>query len=127
MSKNSISSNRGFIFLDIVFALFIFGVGLMAVVSFHNSAAQAQQRAENYLQAVNLASSAVDYTVAHLETGSLSVDPNGLEEEEQIGKFGRRLVIRQETQDILEISVEVSWLERGKIRNYLLQCLYYKG
>ncbi|NLL52235.1 MAG: hypothetical protein GX248_05965 [Peptococcaceae bacterium] len=127
MSKDSVFPNRGFIFLDIVFALFIFSIGLLTVMSFHNSAVHAQQRAENYLEAVNLASSAVDYTVADLEAGNVSVDPNGQEEEEQIGKFGRRVVIRQETEDILEISVEVSWLERGKSRSYLLQCLYYKG
>jgi|GEM_PF-3309263 len=121
--------NKGFIFLDILFALLIVSVGFLVVIGLNNSTAQTQLRAENYLQAVNLASSAMDQTLTDLEAGIINLDFNGLplEEKKQIGKYERNLAIRAASEDMLEITVEIVWSERGNRKNYVLYSLYYRG
>ncbi len=120
-------ATTGFILLDVMAALLFFSIGFFAVLSLNNAAALAQARAENYLQAVNLAASAMDRIVGDLEAGRRDADAGAPNDEQEIGKFTCRTTTEQEAESILRITVEIGWEENKRTRNYILQCLCDMG
>jgi len=48
-----------------------------------------------------------------------------IETEESTGIFTRKINIGRETDNLLSIMVEISWIETGEKRKYLLQSLFY--
>ncbi len=120
------NGSGGYIFLDIILGLFIFGLGFVIVLSVTNAAALAEAQAENYLQAVNLASSAMDEMLDNLDSDSSYGETYPIVgTEEKIGKFKQKINVGWESDSILWITVEVIWNERSETRNYLLHSLFY--
>jgi hypothetical protein len=120
------TSSKGYILLDILVGLFIFGVGFSATLGIINTAVLARGQADNYLQAVNLASSSMDETLNNLG-GNSACKYTYLSGEvsNTIGNFERVIKAEWDSIDLLLLTVEVRWMEKGEIREYILESLFY--
>lgn len=119
-------SGKGFILLDVLIGLFIFGLGFAVITGVINTAALAGGEAQNYLQAVNLASSTMDELLNLLEIDNSSQYAYlGKEGKEQVGTFEKLIKMEWESVDLLLVTVEIKWKEKGEVRNYLLESLFY--
>lgn len=121
-------NTRGFIYLDIVIALFIFGLGFVVVVGIVNAAYLKNSHTTNYLKAINLASSAMDTTLSIIEedASSVAVYLNG-QVSNQAGSYDVNIRAEWENVDLglINVTVAVDWMERGNSKKYLLYRLYH--
>ena len=78
MSNTCKANNHGYVFIDILVGLLIFSLGFVAVLSLNNWVAQSKAQADNYLEAVNIASSTMDEILHEYKefAGDLSNMPN---------------------------------------------------
>lgn len=116
--------DRGYILLDILVALFIIGFGLAVSLGVIDTAALANAQAENSLQAINLAASQMDQVIYNLKvnnccpdeylTGSIS---------KRCGRFESMIGAKWDSAGLLLVTVRIQWLERGELREYLLESL----
>lgn len=120
------NSNKGYILLDILIGLFIFGLGFTVIIGLTSIAALAKGQTDNYLDAINLASSTMDEILSDLEEdSSFSNLYLSINVKDRIGTFERAVKSEWESSNLLLILVEIKWVEKGQDREYLLESLYY--
>lgn len=120
------TANKGYILLDILIGLFIFGLGFAVILGVINTAALARGETDNYLQAVNLAGSKMDELLSNLEEDNsyrYSFLPG--EVKDNVGPFERIIKAEWDSADLLLLTVQIKWIERGEVRDYLLESLFY--
>ncbi|HHV63647.1 MAG TPA: hypothetical protein GXX46_01000 [Peptococcaceae bacterium] len=120
------TSDQGYLLLDILVGLFIFGLGFAVILGVINTAALANGQSSNYLQAVNLGTSAMDEILAKLkEDNSFRYAYLGVVQKEKVGNYWRTIKMEWDSIDLLLITVRVEWMERGEGRDYYLESLFY--
>ena len=118
----------GFALLDVLNALFVFALGFGAIYGLSAAALQETHEAVVLNQAANVAQSTLDSLAAvpwaeNLATGACV--PGG-SVEGSTGRFSWKLTSDWYTSpNLLRVTVEVSWVERGKSRTYTLESVYY--
>lgn len=118
----------GFIYLDIVIALFIFGLGFVVMVGIINAAYLKNSHTTNYLKAINLACSAMDTTLSILEkdASSAAVYLNN-HVSNNVGSYNVDIRAEWKNTDLglINVTVAVDWMERGNSKKYLLYRIYH--
>lgn len=121
------SKDRGYVLFDVLLALFLFSVGFAALFSLTEGAFSEARQAAGLLEGANLAQEMMDgLTVRGWRENIASGDclPGGA----ITGQGGSyHWTIRTEWEDIpnlLRVTIDVSWSERGKISSYKLESLY---
>jgi len=119
-------NDKGYIILDVLLGIVIFGLGFAAAWKMNISALLMDGQTDNLFQAINLAESTIE------ELHSDLLDDNGLadlysmrEIREQIGRFSRTIRADWETTDLLLIQVEIEWVERECSKKYCLESFCY--
>lgn len=114
----------GYIFLDVLIGILLFGLGITVMMSLTNTAVLAEEEAVNYLAAVNLAGSSLDQTMSTLQTDldTRNVLP-GQAVTDQVGRYERLTQVDWDSEELLKISIRIQWLEKGENRNYSLEGL----
>lgn len=119
---------KGYALVDVLMALFLFSIGFSVVYSLTETAVSENQQAANLTQAMSIAQKTMD---------RLAVRPwsENLAEGECIpgetvtgceGLFDWTLYAEwDEYPELLNIEMEVEWLEKGDARSYHLGSVYY--
>ncbi|NLP43687.1 MAG: hypothetical protein GX351_03575 [Peptococcaceae bacterium] len=120
------TDNKGYVFIDILVGLLIFGLGFATVLSLNNWAVQAKNQADNYLEAINIASSTMDEILHGFKNKDLTGDFKDIQNlTDRYGRFERVITMNWDAPNILIISVKLKWIENGEPREYLLESLLY--
>lgn len=120
------TADRGYIMLDIVLGLFIFGMGFAAVWGLNTAAVIGSAQLDSSLKAINLASSTVDELYCRFGDDRAYIDYYcSVEVNDRVERFDRSITAQWETMDLLLLTVEIRWLERGVSKDYSLESYYY--
>ncbi|NLI91854.1 MAG: hypothetical protein GX434_06480 [Peptococcaceae bacterium] len=116
--------NKGYILLEILMGLFLFGLGFTVILGLIQTVALANGQAHNLLEAVNLAGSTTEEITYHIKQDRLNTY-SYLSGElcDQAGMFRRTIRTKWDSPDVIWISVEIQWTELGEHRNYSLESL----
>lgn len=121
-----ILKNNGYILLDILLGLFILGLGLAIIWGLNNSAVLKSGQVDSSLQAVNLASSTLDELHCRFDEDRGYLDNfTSVEVKDRYGLFERVIKAQWQTMNLVLLTVEIQWLERGVSREYSLESYYY--
>ncbi len=124
---NSKQYERGFVLLDVVFALFLFTLGFTALYGLTEGAIQEAQQVINLTEAANYAQDLIEDLAAQPWTDNLQKGrcKPGETVEGQKGRFQWKLFSEWDTPgELLRVQVEVSWKEKGKTQKYSLETLF---
>jgi len=111
----------------VLLALFLFSIGFAVLFGLTEGAAAESRQAANLLEGANLAQKKMDQLAVHIWTDNiaqLACLPGGKVEGNE-GKF--HWLIESDWDDVpqlLRVSVEVRWTERGNPASYMLETLY---
>ncbi len=117
---------RGYILLDILIGLFIFGLGFLVVMGLIQTSALSYQQSHNIQEAVNLAGSTLEQVITDINQDSMNqylyLDGKVCD---VVGKYRRKIKAEWETVDLLLLTVEIRWMEKNEEKNYDVKSLYY--
>ncbi|MCO1600076.1 hypothetical protein [Desulfosporosinus nitroreducens] len=125
--SNNIGTAKGYVLFDVLFALFLFSLGFGVLFELTVGALSESRRATTLMEGANLAQATMDHLAVHNWSDNIA-DRNcipGRAIEGTDGKF--RWIICSEWHDtpqLLKVSVEVIWMERGNPYQYKLESLY---
>jgi len=120
------TNDRGYAFIDILVGLLIFSLGFATILSLNNWVVQAKVQAENYMEAINIASSTMDEIINEYKNKEFTGDfADILNLNDRYGKYERIIVMTKDAPNLWLISVKLEWIERGEPREYLLESLLY--
>jgi len=120
------TNDRGYAFIDILVGLLIFSLGFATILSLNNWVVQAKVQAENYMEAINIASSTMDEIINEYKNKEFNGDfADILNLNDRYGKYERIIVMTKDAPNLWLISVKLEWIERGEPREYLLESLLY--
>lgn len=120
------SDNYGYILLDILLGLFILGIGLAVIWGLNNSTVLKSGQVDSSLQAVNLASSTLDELLCEFdEDKSYIYKYSSVEVKDRFGLFERIIRAEWKTMNLVLLTVEIEWPERGVSKEYCLESYYY--
>ncbi|HBV89034.1 MAG TPA: hypothetical protein DEF42_20880 [Desulfosporosinus sp.] len=127
MKNHNFVPAKGYVLFDVLLALFLFSLGFAALFGLTVGALYESGQASNLMEGANLAQSKMDRLAAHEWSDNFArrdCVPGGIVE----GTDGRfHWLIRSEWHDspeLLEVGVEVHWMERGHPYQYKLESLY---
>jgi hypothetical protein len=126
-SRGSKASNQGFVLLDVVFALFLFTLGFVALYGLTEGATREAQQVINLTEAANHAQDLMEELSAHSWTDNLAIGRciPGETVEGQKGRFQWKIFSKWNNPgELLSVEVEILWKEQGKIQNYTLITLF---
>jgi hypothetical protein len=121
------NGDQGFVLLDVILALFLFGLGFASLYGLAESAWKEAEQAIHLTEAANLAQSIIEELAAVSWTDNINSGRCLLDDSVEGGKdlYNWRLFIDWAIPDeLLRVQVEVFWLEQGRIKNYTLEGLY---
>jgi len=130
--KGWLSDKNGFTLIEILIALTIFSVGMLAVAAMQIMAIRGNRIGNEYSQAVVLAQTKIEElrsaAFSNLTAGGTS-DPNNPVNETggSGGIFSRSWVIANNTNFSRMITVTVSWTQGGVARNVILNTVTRGG
>lgn len=119
--------SQGFVLFDVLLGLFIFSLGFAALFGLTERAVFETQQATTLMEVSNLAQEIMDRLTAQgwseiIATGACL--PGGIVDG-NTGRFHWRVRSDWENNpQLLRVSVEVSWSERGRPFGYKLESLY---
>ena len=120
------TNDRVYAFIDILVGLLIFSLGFATILSLNNWVVQAKVQAENYMEAINIASSTMDEIINEYKNKEFTGDfADILNLNDRYGKYERIIVMTKDAPNLWLISVKLEWIERGEPREYLLESLLY--
>lgn len=126
MSREKLAKSQGYVFLDVLFGLFILGVGLATVLGFNHTLYNAQSQNRNYLEAINLASTVMEDQTHVLAEKQKAGETNyvvNISKEQGIFQYSVDSIWEQA--DLMKILVKVNWVEINQSREYQLERLFY--
>lgn len=112
---------------DVLLALFLFSLGFAVLFGLTEGAVFEARQASTLLEGANLAQEKLEQLAVHAWSENIASQaciPGGMVEGHE-GKF--HWLIHSEWEDIpelLKVSVEVRWMERGNPYQYKLESLY---
>ncbi len=124
---NCFVAGNGYVLFDLLLALFLLSLGFTVLLGLTVGAVTQSRQATTLMEGANLAQETLDCLAGHGWSDNIARQaciPGGTVEGTD-GKF--RWLIRSEWYDIpelLKVSVEVFWIERGKPHQYKLESLY---
>ena len=122
-----INAPQGYVLFDVLLALFLFSLGFAVLFGLTEGALSEARQASTLLEGANLAQKKLDQLAVHAWSDNITQQaciPGGTVEGNE-GKF--RWIIASDWDDspqLLKVSVEVRWTERGNPSWYMLESLY---
>ncbi len=119
---------QGYALLDVLLAMFMFGLGFATLYGLSEAAWHDSQQAVNLNEAANLAQSTLDRLstrswAQNFADGSIVV---GETVEGDDGRYHWRLHSAWDAlPDLLQVSIRVEWPERGQRRQFQLDTIYH--
>ncbi|MDR3541833.1 MAG: hypothetical protein P4L69_12825 [Desulfosporosinus sp.] len=125
--KVSLKASRGYVLFDVLLALFLFSIGFAVLYGLTESAVSEARQAASLLEGANLAQKKMDQLAVHSWADNIAQQaclPGGTVEGNE-GKFHWLIVADwDDLPQLLRVSVEVRWIERGSPGCYKLESLY---
>ena len=121
------NSARGYVLFDVLLAVFMFSLGFAGIYGLTESAVAEARQAADLLEAANLAQKTMDSLTVRgwPENIAAGVCLPGSIVTKQEGKFRCQIsTVWDEVPQLLRVSVDVHWLERGTPIIYKLESLY---
>jgi len=123
---SALRRSRGFSLLEVMVALAILGIALVAIFQLFSLNLRSTQKAEDY-------SKAIFYARSMLDEAYIFVDPaDASDSKEYENKYGvtRKVSLKSESEDgdikVYDITVEVVWPPSGNFRISALRAVYAK-
>ncbi len=127
MTTDKIKTSGGFVLFDVLLAVFLLSIGFAVLFGLTEGAVSEARQASTLMEGANLAQKKLEQLAAHAWSDNLSSQaciPGGKVEGDD-GKFHWLIYSQWEgTPQLLKVSVEVSWTERGNPYQYKLESLY---
>lgn len=127
MTTDKTKASQGYVLFDVLLALFLFSLGFAVLFGLTEGAVSEARQASTLMEGANLAQKIMDRLAVQIWSENIASQaciPGGTVEGHE-GKF--RWLIHSEWEDIpqlLRVSVEVRWVERGNPPWYKLESLY---
>jgi len=127
MATEKIKAPQGYILFDVLLALFLFSLGFAVLFGLTEGAVNESRQALTLMEGANLAQEKLDQLAVHAWRNNITQQaciPGGTVEGNE-GKF--HWILCSDWDDIpqlLRVSVEVRWTERGNTSQYKLESLY---
>jgi hypothetical protein len=127
MPTENNTASRGYVLFDVLLALFLFSMGFAILFGLTEGAVSEARQASTLMDGANLAQQKMDQLADHDWSDNIAQQaciPGGTVEGNE-GKF--HWIIASDWDDIpqlLRVSVEVRWIERGNTSQYKLESLY---
>lgn len=127
MKIKKIKNSQGYVLLDVLLALFLFSLGFAVLFGLTEGAVSEARQASNLMEGANLAQKKLEQLAVHAWSANITRQaciPGGTVEGNE-GKYHWLIVSKwADTPQLLKISVEVLWTERGNPAGYKLESLY---
>ncbi|HWQ89275.1 MAG TPA: hypothetical protein VN374_04815 [Desulfitobacteriaceae bacterium] len=119
---------KGYALVDVLMALFLFSISFSVVYGLTETAVSENQQTANLTQAMNIARKSMERLAERPWSENLA--EGGCIPSETVtgneGLFDWTLCAEwDEYPELLNIEIEVEWLEKGKIHSYYLGSVYY--
>ena len=127
MTTDKTKVSQGYVLFDVLLALFLFSLGFAVLFGLTEGAVSEARQASTLMEGANLAQEIMDRLAVQTWSENIASQaciPGGTVEGHE-GEFG--WLIHSEWEDIpqlLRVSVEVRWVERGNHPWYKLESLY---
>lgn len=127
MTTKRANATQGYVLFDVLLALFLFSLGFAVLFGLTEGAVTKSRQASSLMEGANLAQKVMDRLAIHDWRENLAQQaciPGGTVEGHE-GKF--QWIIRSDWDSIpqlLRVSVEVFWQEKGNYSQYKLESLY---
>lgn len=124
---NKAKTSQGYVLFDVLLALFLFSLGFAMIFGLTEGTISEARQATTLMEGANLAQKKMDQLAAHAWRDNIAQQaciPGGTVEGQE-GIF--RWMIHSEWEDcpqLMRVSVEVRWTERGNPYQYKLESLY---
>lgn len=127
MTTYKTNNSQGYVLFDVLLALFLFSLGFAVLFALREGGVSEARQATTLMEGANLAQEKMDQLAVHAWSDNIARQaciPGGTVEGQE-GKF-RWLIVSNwsDTPQLLEVSIEVRWTERGKPYQYKLESLY---
>lgn len=119
--------SQGYVFFDVLLALFLFSLGFAVLFGLTEGALSEARQAAALMDGANLAQQKMDQLAVHNWTENIlrrNCIPGGTVEGNE-GNFHWIIASDWENSpNLLRVSVEVCWIEKGNLSRYKLESLY---
>jgi hypothetical protein len=126
-STEKLIDSKGYVLFDVLLALFLFSLGFAVLFGLTEGAVAEARQAANLMEGANLAQKKLDQLAVHTWSDNIARQaciPGGTVEGNE-GIFHWLIVSNwDDSPQLLRISVEVLWTERGNPAGYKLESLY---
>ena len=127
LRPSSLKPSQGYVLFDVLLALFLFSIGFAVLFGLTEGAVSESRQAASLLEGANLAQKKMDQLAAQDWTDNIAQQaciPGGSVEGNE-GIFHWLIVSDwDDVPQLLRVSVEVRWTERGNPTGYKLESLY---
>ncbi|MDR3586639.1 MAG: hypothetical protein P4L59_15200 [Desulfosporosinus sp.] len=124
---SSLKPSQGYVLFDVLLALFLFSIGFAVLFGLTEGAVSESRQATSLLEGANLAQKKMDQLAVHGWNDNIvrqTCIPGGSVEGNE-GRFHWLIVSDwDDVPQLLRVSVEVRWTERGNPTWYKLESLY---
>jgi len=126
-TTNKTKASQGYVLFDVLLALFLFSIGVAVLFGLTEAGVSEARQASTLMEGANLAQKKIEQLAVHPWSDNIAQQaclPGGTLEGNE-DKF--HWLIHSEWADIpqlLKVSVEVRWTERGNTYQYKLESLY---
>jgi len=127
MTTEKLKDSQGYVLFDVLLALFLFSLGFAVLFGLTEGAVSEARQASTLMEGANLAQEIMDRLAVQIWSDNIARQaciPGGTVEGHE-GKF-RWLIVSNwdDIPQLLRVSVEVRWAERGNPAWYKLESLY---
>jgi len=127
MSTEKLKAPQGYVLFDVLLALFLFSLGFAVLFGLTEGAIFEARQASTLMEGANLAQGKMEQLAVQVWQDNIARQaciPGGTVEGNE-GKFHWLIVSDwDDIPQLLRVSVEVRWTERGNPYQYKLECLY---
>lgn len=127
MTTEKLKASQGYVLFDVLLALFLFSLGFAVLFGLTEEAVFESRQAATLMEGANLAQRKLEQLTAHTWSDNITRQvciPGGTVEGNE-GKFHWLIVSNwDDIPQLLRVSVEVRWTERGNPAWYKLESLY---
>ncbi len=121
------NTSQGYVLFDVLLALFLFSLGFAVLFGLTEGGVSEARQATTLMEGANLAQKKMDQLAVHAWSDNIARQaciPGGTVEG-QDGKFHWLIVSDWgDIPQLLRVSIEVRWMERGNPYQYELESLY---
>ena len=127
MTTDKTKASQGYVLFDVLLALFLFSLGFAVLFGLTEGAVSEARQASTLMEGANLAQEKLEQLAVHAWSDNIARQaciPGGTVEGNE-GKFHWLIVSNwDDIPQLLRVSVEVRWTERGNPAWYKLESLY---